>query len=526
MKLKAIKLKNFRSYRDEITISINDLTAFVGKNDIGKSTILEALDIFFNNGTGTIKLDKKDFNVYAPAEDHSIRLTAIFDNLPDSVVIDEAVSTSLDAEYLLNADGDLEIIKEYRSDTATGLKTFIKANHPTNEECKDLLLITQRELQRKCADLNIEVDDRRVNSQMRQAIWNHYADTLQLAETELDVSGKNGELSSIWTNLQKYLPHYALFQADRQNHDEDAEVQDPMKIAVKLILEDAEIQQTLSGVADRIIEQLQDVADRTKRKLTEMNPELAHSLNPNINKNALKWADVFKKISITGDDDIPLNKRGSGVKRLILLNFFRAEAERMMTIQQRGNIIYAIEEPETSQHIAHQILLVNALKQIASRPNAQIIITTHSSEIVKNLNFSNIRLINNEVGGNKTISPVEHNILPSPSLNEVNYLAFGDISEEYHNELYGYLQSKAVEDSPNNSGGENFERWMQNNGGVISKQWIKEQRDGSTVSVRVTKQTYIRHYYHHPENQHNIKYTNNELQQSIQEMVQIIRQLP
>ena len=41
-----MKIKNFRSYKDEITISFEDLTAFVGKNDIGKSSILEALDIF------------------------------------------------------------------------------------------------------------------------------------------------------------------------------------------------------------------------------------------------------------------------------------------------------------------------------------------------------------------------------------------------------------------------------------------------------------------------------------------------
>ena len=40
MKLDSIKLKNFRGYRNETEITFNDLTAFVGKNDIGKSTIL------------------------------------------------------------------------------------------------------------------------------------------------------------------------------------------------------------------------------------------------------------------------------------------------------------------------------------------------------------------------------------------------------------------------------------------------------------------------------------------------------
>lgn len=46
MKLTKLKLKNFRGYREETIINFDDLTAFVGKNDVGKSTILEALDIF------------------------------------------------------------------------------------------------------------------------------------------------------------------------------------------------------------------------------------------------------------------------------------------------------------------------------------------------------------------------------------------------------------------------------------------------------------------------------------------------
>lgn len=43
MKIKNVAIKNFRGYSDEINSDFEDLTAFVGKNDIGKSTIL----IFF-----------------------------------------------------------------------------------------------------------------------------------------------------------------------------------------------------------------------------------------------------------------------------------------------------------------------------------------------------------------------------------------------------------------------------------------------------------------------------------------------
>lgn len=38
MKIKNVAIKNFRGYSDEINSDFEDLTAFVGKNDIGKST--------------------------------------------------------------------------------------------------------------------------------------------------------------------------------------------------------------------------------------------------------------------------------------------------------------------------------------------------------------------------------------------------------------------------------------------------------------------------------------------------------
>jgi putative ATP-dependent endonuclease of the OLD family len=56
LKLAAVILENFRGYSQSTRIEIDDLTAFIGKNDVGKSTILEALEIFFNDG----KLERGD----------------------------------------------------------------------------------------------------------------------------------------------------------------------------------------------------------------------------------------------------------------------------------------------------------------------------------------------------------------------------------------------------------------------------------------------------------------------------------
>ncbi len=51
MKLIELRLRNFRCYKNQISISFGDITALIGRNDAGKSTIMEALDIFFNDSS-------------------------------------------------------------------------------------------------------------------------------------------------------------------------------------------------------------------------------------------------------------------------------------------------------------------------------------------------------------------------------------------------------------------------------------------------------------------------------------------
>lgn len=498
MKIKSMRFKNFRSYREEVFVEFGDLTAFVGKNDIGKSTILEALDIFFNDGKGVIKLDKDDINKQALLEgDNQIVISVCFEELPSNIVIDSTNETTLQSEYLLNARGQLEVIKKYPN--AGKEKVFVKASHPRNSNCSDLLQKKDSDLRAIIGSHNIGCEDRSKNAVMRSSIWNHFNGDLQLEEIELDVT--KGETKSIWEKLQTYLPMYTLFQSDRKNSDGDSEVQDPLKEAVRQILNDSNLKEKFSSIASEVEAKLREVVDRTLEKIREMNPDVANSLHPVIpSSESLKWADVFKSVSISGDEDIPINKRGSGVKRLILLNFFRAEAERRRAALNVPSIIYAIEEPETSQHTAHQKKLVAAFLSLSQAANTQILMTTHSSSLVKELEFHHLRLVS-IIAGEKTIQAVTAGHLPYPSLNEVNFLAFSETTEEYHNELYGYIEAEG--------------HLFSFKSGRPTMRYLKDRRGSTPQEVNITLTEYIRHQIHHPENPHNPRFTFDQLGESI-----------
>jgi len=141
--------------------------------------------------------------------------------LPTTIVIDSTNETTLLAEYLQNVNGELEIIKKYPN-AKTSPNVFIKANHPTNKDCSDLLLKKNTDLQKIIKDKSITCSNQTINAVMRTSIWQHFNSVLQLSEIEIDVT--KGDTKSIWDKLQTYLPLYSLFQSDRKNSDGDNEV--------------------------------------------------------------------------------------------------------------------------------------------------------------------------------------------------------------------------------------------------------------------------------------------------------------
>lgn len=427
MYLKTLKLKNFRSYSSIEVEFDKNLNVIIGKNDIGKSTLFEALDIFF--GQERIKIDITDKNVFQGSE-MSISCCFITD-YDKEYLIDTDVKTKLKDEYLLNKDGLLEIKKVWDCSkdklTASSLKTYIICEYP--EEFLDaplpILKITdlKKILENKdnenitfaihdklnnnelegleIGPYNSDIDkkipikniDKRKRADIRKAIY-QVLDDKECKTIELPIDKEDSK--NIWKSISLDLPLYFLFQSDRPNKDTDKEVQDPLKVITKTAIEN--VIDKLEEVKALIKDSAEKIGNETIKKLEEMNPELAKVLKPDVSNKA--WDTLFS-FSFIGDDNIPMNKRGSGVRRLILLNYFRAEADRINT--NKRNVIYAIEEPETSQHPNHQTLLIEALNEIAQKPNNQVLITTHSPEIAKQTKREHLILVDKVEGKNMII---------------------------------------------------------------------------------------------------------------------------
>lgn len=395
MKLRKVILENFRSYKERVTLDVADFTTLIGKNDAGKSTILEALEIFFNNNL--VKIESSDRCVFS--ESTNIRIGCVFSDFHDQILLDSSVYTSLEEEYLLNNEGHLEIHKIFDC-TLRNPKASIIAfcQHPTTNGVSDLLLLKITELRKRFQDLSLDDSevDLRSSSSIRTAIYAQLVETLTFGTVEVPLNKEDAK--SIWEALEPQLPIYSLFQSDRPSRDDDSEVQDPMKLAITEAIRDVE--QTLNGVLETVKSKVEDVATRTLQQLRSIDESLANQLSPSF-KSDPKWDSLFK-MSLTGDNDIPINKRGSGVRRLILLSFFKAEVERKRT-QGSASVIYAVEEPETSQHPSNQLMIVNSLLELADQDNCQVLITTHVPALASSVPTESIRYITLNDQGERAI---------------------------------------------------------------------------------------------------------------------------
>lgn len=395
MIIKSLTLKKFRAYKN---IKINfdkNMNVIIGQNDIGKSTILEALDIFF--GQDVIKIDISDWNKDKESNEIIIGVEFLIDE-DLKLIIDSTNPTNLRDEYLLNQNGNLEILKKYeiKNDKLQKEKVCINANYPNISEIPlvNLKITPLKVLLKKH---NIKSENNSKSAEIRKALYlGLINDDTEFLIKEIDITKEDAK--AIWGSLEKELPLYFLFQSDRANKDSDGDIQNPLKTATKTIVKDFE--EEFKKIKDSLEKKLTQIGIDTIDKMKDMGLDFADELTPKVSHKNL---DTLFSFSLESDDGIALNKRGSGFRRMVMLNYFRAEAEKKISDKCYSNIIYAIEEPETSQHPNHQILLIEALLELSNKDNHQIIMTTHTPEIAKMVDENNLILVTKDENKNPFI---------------------------------------------------------------------------------------------------------------------------
>lgn len=280
------------------------------------------------------------------------------------------------------------------------------------------------------------------------------------------------------------------------------------------------------------------IGENIKNRLNNMEEEISSLLQVQYGYGNLKLDFKLPDIDIfleTGSLELEehgiatkVSDKGAGMQRALTLSLIRY-ISLIRNEYAKKQLFFFIDEPETFLHPKAQEKLLDTFEEVSER--FQVFITTHSPYLLRKFKKDKHKLIifeKDENGNNKFQNDNQTLSLfgdSSPTWGEINYFAFDVLSVEFHNELYGFLQAKAIDEDQDNYYEEKFDQWLVNKGFDANKAYNKQTKNGTIESNKRTLPTYIRNLIHHPENKCNEKYTEEELKNSIEKMVKLLQQL-
>lgn len=378
-----ITIANYRGIIQSQSIPLNRFSSFVGKNDAGKSIVLNAIASFLDPKNNPITTT--DFND------------------PDKPIVIECEFTSENMKDALQAKVRTKIKK------ADGLDEFLD----------DILLDEKLVIQKiiKSPKKNFDSENISIRDYSKEEVQYLYGKSddeinaiIGMFNIELPIQGKgrNSKIEKIkyikkycdengFERHQKYiedefkicslLPDVELFRADYGLEADTRFKSSSVSEILEYLEKESEEGNKLALVESEISNEMQKEANSVKEYMREY----ASNLKEVEIKPSISWKDAIKSVDVSfqfdGDSKpILMSHKGTGYRRLFMVARFRYLAEKNKGL----NVIYLIEEPETFLHPSAQSDLLSALRELSD--DNQVIITTHSPVFAGATNIESVIL--------------------------------------------------------------------------------------------------------------------------------------
>lgn len=371
MKLTEARLKNFRCFGEiEERIKFDDLTVMIGSNSSGKTAVMSAINKILSSNPIDRIIRKSDFHLSSTKD-----------------MICSELSLSIELEFsfpeLLDEDKDLKAIPIFFRNLIVSKPNelpfikirlesiWMKSNNPEGSIETEIWYVqgdnvNEKKYKASRKDLDsirliyipafrdIEKEIKFLSGTLMQRL-------LSLVSWE---DSKRSEIEKITKSLNESILNYnqiSIIQNSLQTNWSSFNIDDRFKNSL-IKFSDSEI-----------IELLRKINVNFTSSDTDRNLEIAEL------GDGLKSLFYFSLVSATLDAEYEISELGLNAEIVL-----------------PTTTILLAEEPEN--HIAPHILgqLVNSITSISSRLNGQVVMSSHSTEIIKRINPANIRLLHND----------------------------------------------------------------------------------------------------------------------------------
>ena len=534
MFIKKINIKNFRSIQN-VDFEIKEIKdgshtfSLIGINEAGKSSFLKAISLFNQNE----QINKKDY--FDKSEDIKVELVCEL-TAEEKKNIKEDLKENHKFEDELILKIGIENI-HHNAICAPNLnqpKVEININLKNENNISDLYTLNE---QGEIIKKQNQEDSSKSKDQQNSENVNQNLILDNLKEKIKESVQNMFPQIVFWKSSDQYLIKEKINLQNFANNPRDVSV--PLLNCFNLIgIKDNEIRDQIDSLSET--SEITNLTNRLNDKVTEHIKDI--------------WKDHGTKIKIqfqitngeldflVEDKDVPYNaqtpdQRSDGFRQFVS---FLLTVSAQDEVEQLSNSLLLLDEPEVHLHPTAQEFLCKELISITTgNSNNIVIFSTHSAHMIDKKHIERCVKVSKEEG--KTILERFKNNANTDgkdkkddkkiSYSQVIYDVFGIINTDYHNELYGKLNSHFSEDDdilPCAKLDKHLEKQYQNlfNKPCEMKIWKRKTKDGKEEVKPVTIHTYIRHSISHSENKRNDPYTPDELKKSIERMREILNSVP
>jgi len=335
MKIKSITIHNFRSIK-EAKFDPYDYSVLVGANNAGKSNVLTALRIFYEDG---IKFNEKsDFSKF-PTEDNE---------------------SWIEIEYLLTDDEFHNLKEEYKN--------------PNN------ILKVRKYLKSQ--------DGNRVKANQS----NIYGYENDILSENLFYGARNVSEAKLGSVI--YIPEVTKTD-ETLKLTGPSPLRDVITFVMKKVVKTSESFVNLNKAFEEFNNKFKEEASKDGFSLSKLRKEINDSLKEwevefNLNINHVRPEDIIKNlvshyaIDMNLDKEIDVKYLGQGLQRHLIYTLLKLSSQyaEKKTYEKKEFspelTLILFEEPEAFLHPGQQEFLNTSLKSLSSEEGQQIIIATHS----------------------------------------------------------------------------------------------------------------------------------------------------
>lgn len=364
MYISQINLSNYRGIRESRKINLSRFSSVVGKNDAGKTIVLNAIATFLD--VKNFPFTQTDFNDTTKSIYFEFSLCAEnIAELLESKVKSKVKKTEGLEEFIKDLVFENTIVFKRIANSVgkSWYEEHILLNDFDNEDLRELYFKSDEDVTAIVEKYKIEIPvagkGRNSKAEKIKYIKEHFKD-----EPRSNFWLKDDmKISSLFPDVEMFKADYGLEADTKFKTASVTEIEEYFtREEHRLQVFQQEINMEMRKEASVLKSYMQEYASNLKDI----------DIIPNVSwKDAIKSVDV--SFQFNGDEKfIPMTHKGTGYRRLFMVARFRYIAEK----NKGNNIIYLIEEPETFLHPTAQQDLLSALKEL-SKDN-QVVTTTHS----------------------------------------------------------------------------------------------------------------------------------------------------